>query len=47
MAMIKGGKTFHGQVSVTFNLERLDDESVFIDYKGKLVKSFMVNGTKV
>eukprot|EP00352_Strombidinopsis_acuminata_P006667 CAMPEP_0176353518 /NCGR_PEP_ID=MMETSP0126-20121128/11853_1 /TAXON_ID=141414 ORGANISM="Strombidinopsis acuminatum, Strain SPMC142" /NCGR_SAMPLE_ID=MMETSP0126 /ASSEMBLY_ACC=CAM_ASM_000229 /LENGTH=82 /DNA_ID=CAMNT_0017705205 /DNA_START=160 /DNA_END=408 /DNA_ORIENTATION=+ len=45
--MIKGGETFHGQVAITFNLERQDDESVFIDYKGKLVKSFVVNGQKV
>jgi hypothetical protein len=43
MALIKGGKTFLGNVVVTFTLTNVS-EKVFIDYKGRAIHSLKVNG---
>jgi len=47
VSMLKGGETFHGIVNINFTLQKVDEKSVFIDYKGKLVNSFVVNGQQV
>ena len=56
VALLKGGKTFHGRVQFNFNLAKIcpdfveggnNDECLFIDYWGKRVKSLEVNGTSV
>jgi len=43
MALIKGSKTFLGNVVVTFTLTNVS-EKVFIDYKGRAIHSLKVNG---
>jgi hypothetical protein len=52
IALLKGGKTFLGNVVIDFLLDHQtsDDPAtgmLFIDYKGQQVKSFKVNGVYV
>jgi len=49
LAMLRGGQTFFGQVSIVFTLKDgfNDSKSIFIDYKGKKVLSLIINGQKV
>jgi hypothetical protein len=49
MAPRKGGDSFLGNVVIDFDLaEQVEDkECLFIDYKGRCMNSFKVNGTAV
>ena len=58
ISLKKGGGTYHGKVEITYNQTKIledfkhDDVKVegghlFIDYKGKRVKTLKVNGTFV
>ena len=56
LGLIKGGKTFHGKVQIDFKLKKVtpdyvengeNDSCLFIDYKGKMVKSLEVNGAMI
>ena len=53
---MKGGQSFNGRVSIDFSLKtktpNYDPETdnkncLFIDYKGKLIRSLTINGTKI
>ena len=49
MAPRKGGDSFLGNIVIEFDLvENVEDVAcVFIDYKGRCINSFTVNGTPV
>jgi aminopeptidase N len=51
MAPRKGGDSFLGKVLIEFNLSQDatqdHDSSIFVDYKGRCVNKFAVNGTAV
>lgn len=44
-ALIRGGKTFHGQVQVKFTLTEMDD--TFLDYAGESLSWVKVNGQEI
>ena len=46
LSLLKGGDVFHGQVTVSFNLS-FTGHSITLDYKGKEVRSILVNGRQV
>lgn len=52
LALIKGGSTFEGRVETTFDLSELSDDlgednALFIDYRGKSLNKFVINGTTI
>ena len=56
LGLVKGGQTFHGKVTIDWSQSRVapdfvDDgdnkDCLFIDYKGKFIKSLVINGTTV
>ena len=56
LGLIKGGTTFHGKVSIDYNLSKKspafvaggdNSNCLFIDYKGKLIKSITINGKAI
>ena len=56
LGLVKGGKTFNGKVQIDFKLAKISPDyqeegdntsCLFIDYKGKKVKSLSVNGKTV
>ena len=56
MGLIKGGQTFHGKVQIDYNQKHVTNDymkdgdntsCLFIDYKGKLVKSLEINGVNI
>jgi len=56
LGFVKGGETFCGKVTIDYNLSKKTEdfveggdnsECLFIDYKGKLIKSLTVNGKKI
>ena len=53
LGFVKGGETFHGKVTIDYNLSKKtgdfvvdgdNTECLFIDFKGKMIKSLTVNG---
>ena len=54
-ALVKGGDSFLGNVVIDFNLEekykvegdKPQEGMLFIDYKGRNVRGFKVNGTHI
>ena len=53
LGLIKGGTTFHGKVTIDYTLSKKspayvkgqdNTNALFIDYKGKLIKSITING---
>jgi len=57
LGLLKGGKTFNGRSLIEFNLANVqskdyeegadNSECLFIDFKGKLIRSLQVNGRTV
>ena len=56
LGLIKGGETFHGKVHIDYTLLKKGNPYVadgdnssclFIDYKGKLIRSITVNGQEL
>ena len=57
LGLVKGGDTFHGKVTIDFTLANKapsdyfangdNSKCLFIDYKGKCIKSLTVNGQKL
>ena len=49
LALLKGGKTFHGHVSINFDLsaESSKSDNIFVDYKGKKLQKLVINGRRV
>lgn len=56
LGLVKGGETFSGKVTIDWSQLNVapdfvdggdNKECLFIDYKGKYIKSIVVNGTKV
>lgn len=56
MGLVKGGESFHGKVTISYKQKKVSPEynpdgdnsdCLFIDYKGKVIKSITVNGSKV
>jgi len=52
MALVKGGDSFLGNVVINFNLKektksKAEDGCLFIDYKGRNIRSLKVNGSPV
>ena len=48
LALLRGGKTFHGHVEIKFNLYKdIPMHDVFVDYKGSKVLKLVVNGEHV
>jgi hypothetical protein len=47
LALLRGGKTFHGDVKIAFTLKEVPADGLFVDYKGKMVLRLVVNGTRV
>jgi len=56
LGFVKGGETFHGKVTIDYNLSRKtgdyvvdgdNSECLFIDYKGKVIKSLTINGKTI
>jgi hypothetical protein len=46
MALVKGGDSFLGNVIITFTITQISPK-LFIDYKGRNIRSFKINGEKV
>lgn len=56
LGFVKGGETFHGKVTIDYNLSKKtgdfvvdgdNSECLFIDYKGKMIKSLTINGKAI
>ena len=49
LALIRGGKTFHGHVLINFSLnsQSAASDGIFVDYHGEKVHSLHVNGKQV
>ena len=56
LGLLKGGKTFNGKVRIHYTLNLVsagfieggdNSKCMFIDYKGKYLKSFVINGAQV
>ena len=49
LALLKGGKTFHGHSVIKFSLteESCKSENIFVDYKGVAVPRLVINGKQV
>ena len=46
-ALLPGGKTFHGSVQISFELDEIPSENTFLDYTGQKVFLLEINGNKV
>ena len=53
LGLVKGGGTYHGKITIDYNLNKVskayspegdNTECLFIDYKGKEIRSLLVNG---
>ena len=57
IGLVKGGQTFHGKVTIDYTLSQKapsdfveggdNSKCLFIDYKGKLIKSLTINGQRL
>ena len=56
LGFYKGGKTFNGKVRINYSLNQIsagfvedvdNSKCMFIDYKGKYIKSLVINGDLV
>ena len=56
LGLLKGGQTFNGKVTIDYTLSKVapayvpngdNKECLFIDFKGKLIRSIIVNGTNM
>ena len=56
LGLLKGGKTFNGKVRINYSLNQVsggfveggdNSKCMFIDYKGKYIKSLAINGAQV
>jgi len=45
-ALLKGGDCYHGQVEIQFTANHITEDT-FLDYKGRLIKWYSINGREV
>lgn len=56
LGLVKGGQTYHGKITIEYTLNKVapayvangdNSKCLFLDYKGKSMRSICVNGTKI